>query len=61
MKRSPVHMRGERSRRVSTSVRFPVDEYLRITRAAQKRKLSVSDYIRAQIPEATVNLRVRRA
>jgi hypothetical protein len=57
---SGKHLRGTASRSAVVSVRVPVDEYLRIKRAARKRHLSVSDYVRSRLPEATVNFRMRR-
>lgn len=59
MKTSPKVLRGTDRRNVSMSLRFPVEEYLRIQKAARKMHLSVSDYVRLRLPEATVNYRLR--
>ncbi len=50
-----TRLRGSESRSIDTSMRFTVDEHLRIQRAARRAKLSVSDYIRQCIPEASIN------
>lgn len=60
MTTSPKVLRGANSRKVSTSLRLPVDEHLRVVKAARKAHLSVSDYIRRHLPETTVNFRLRR-
>lgn len=53
-------LKGPDARKVSTSLRLPVDEHLRLVKAAKKAHLSVSDYIRKHLPELTVNYRLRR-
>lgn len=59
---TPV-LKGEDSRWVSTSIRFPVAEYLAIKRAARREHKTVADYIRSRLPGTTVSGRTynRRA
>lgn len=42
---------GGEARMVSTSIRFQVDEHLRLKKAATKAHLSISDYIRTCLPD----------
>ena len=48
------------TRTISTSLRLPADEYLRLKRAAEKAHVSVSDYIRQNVPGLTLSYRIRR-
>lgn len=55
-----VRLTGDQRRCISTSIRFPAEEYLRIKKAAAKAHLSVSDYMRRCIPEASVNYLLKK-
>jgi hypothetical protein len=53
--------KGQAARLVSTSLRFPVEEYLAIRRAARRQHMTVSDYIRSCVPGVSITRGYRRS